>query len=45
MIGDANTANRFPKMTNDTIKTTLGDHFAQMGATKADKKWIFVSTT
>jgi hypothetical protein len=30
-------------MTNDTIKITLGEHFAQVGANKADKKWVFVS--
>jgi chromatin assembly factor 1 subunit A len=34
---------RFPKITNDTIKSTLGDHFAQIGASKADKKWVFVA--
>lgn len=34
---------RFPKLTNDLIKSSLGEHFAQIGATKADKKWVFVS--
>ena len=38
------TSCRFPKMTNETIKSTLGEHFAQVGASKADKKWVFVST-
>ena len=33
---------RFPKLTHDTIKATLGDHFARIGSTKAEKKWIFV---
>jgi chromatin assembly factor 1 subunit A len=36
---------RFPKMTNETIKDTLSSHFAQLGAAKADKKWIFVNAT
>lgn len=30
-------------MTKDVIKATLGEHFAQVGASKADKKWVFVS--
>lgn len=37
------TIGRFPKLTNDLIKSSLGEHFAQIGATKADKKWVFVS--
>lgn len=34
--------NRFPKITQDTIKDTLGSHFAQLGSTKAEKKWVYV---
>ncbi|KAF2725227.1 hypothetical protein K431DRAFT_260837 [Polychaeton citri CBS 116435] len=36
---------RFKKMTNEIIKETLSTHFAQVGSTKADKKWIFVGVT
>ncbi|CAK4016802.1 chromatin assembly complex [Lecanosticta acicola] len=34
---------RFPKMTNEVIKETLSLHFAQVGKTKADKRWKFVT--
>ncbi|CZT21576.1 uncharacterized protein RCC_07440 [Ramularia collo-cygni] len=33
---------RFPKLTHDAIKETLGTQFAQTGLTKADKKWVYV---
>ncbi|KAK3707622.1 hypothetical protein LTR37_011970 [Vermiconidia calcicola] len=36
---------RFPKLTNDTIKSTLGEHFAYVGANKVDKKWVYVATS
>lgn len=39
------TTSRFPKHTNDAIKETLGSHFAQVGRTKEDKKWVFVGTS
>jgi len=29
-------------MTNETIKENLSLRFAQIGAGKADKKWVFV---
>ncbi|KAK5166597.1 uncharacterized protein LTR77_008140 [Saxophila tyrrhenica] len=34
---------RFPKTTIETIRATLGEHFAQVGANRADKKWVFIS--
>jgi chromatin assembly factor 1 subunit A len=39
---DANPSNRFPKLTHEAIKETLGTMFAQRGLGKADKKWVFV---
>lgn len=36
------TVPRFPKMTQETIKATLSERFAQIGATKAEKKWVSV---
>ena len=41
----ANERYRFPKLTNDTIKGTLGEHFAYVGANKADKKWVYVASS
>ncbi|KAF1822628.1 uncharacterized protein K489DRAFT_379993 [Dissoconium aciculare CBS 342.82] len=35
---------RFPKMTHDVIKETLGHCFAQVGTSKADKRWLYVPT-
>ncbi|KJX96268.1 hypothetical protein TI39_contig685g00008 [Zymoseptoria brevis] len=36
---------RFPKLTHDAIKETLGTLFAQRGLGKADKKWVFVGNS
>ncbi|KAK5137790.1 hypothetical protein LTR08_007362 [Meristemomyces frigidus] len=36
---------RFPKMTNETIKDSLSSRFAQVGTTKAERKWVFVSAS
>lgn len=33
---------RFPKLTNEAIKETLGEKFAQIGSSRAGKKWVFV---
>jgi chromatin assembly factor 1 subunit A len=33
---------RFPKMTHEVIKETLGHCFAQVGTSKADKRWLYV---
>jgi chromatin assembly factor 1 subunit A len=41
-IGTTLTACRFPKMTHEVIKETLGLCFAQVGTSKADKRWLYV---
>lgn len=33
---------RFPKFTNEVIRETLGSCFAQVGPSRAEKKWVFV---
>ncbi|KAK5009680.1 hypothetical protein LTR28_013959 [Elasticomyces elasticus] len=33
---------RFPKMTNEIIKDTLGSHAARVGVREVDKKWVFI---
>jgi chromatin assembly factor 1 subunit A len=41
----ADIADRFPKLTHEAIKETLGTLFAQRGLGKADKRWVFVGDT
>lgn len=33
---------RFPKITHEVIKDTLGSQFAQVGNAKAEKKWVYI---
>lgn len=35
---------RFPKMTNETIKDTLSSNCARIGASAAEKRWRFILT-
>ena len=34
---------RFPKIPNEVIKDTLGSHFAKVGPSGDEKKWMYVS--
>lgn len=39
------TYSSFPKLTAVLVKDTLSERFAQIGKSKADKKWVYISVT